>query len=242
MRTITTLAISALAEASAPYGIESFDPRDSRQVRAAVSVISSKICRKESLTDALEFIESLSTRYIDPSAVISRVLTLCVTYNNFNDESNSIDTLVRDIMMKIPQTRLNIVIEDTISCLLYELEEFCNISLTNGTPGTIHNEEDKFVAMTICRGVILVSSIFLDIKRGVKQGRSNISSIDDCHKGDTISSWVNSEFLMCFKRLRTLQSDFNLYLSFEALVLYASLFGLVVELVLMQITLSTLFS
>jgi len=201
---------------AASYGIDAFDPRDSRQVRAAVSVISSKFHQKNSLKDALNFIESLSTRYMDSSAVLSRVLIQCVTdelTGCYDEDSSNADSIVREIMHCIPTNRLTIVVEDACSCLLYSLEECCNSSIANGMqPGTIENVDDRKTAMTICRGAILISSIYLDMKRGmIQQATSSryTGIVDDFQK----LSWLNSEFLMCLKRLRTLQSDFNLYLS-----------------------------
>jgi hypothetical protein len=113
----------------------------------------------------------------------------------------------------IPTNRLTIVVEDACSCLLYSLEECCNSSMANGMqPGTIENVDDRKTAMTICRGAILICSIYLDMKRGmIQQATSSryTGIVDDFQK----LSWLNSEFLMCLKRLRTLQSDFHLYLS-----------------------------
>lgn len=213
-----TMRLHRMKVIASKYGIASLDPRDSRQVRSAISIISSQVCGPDPIKDVLEFLDAWSTGYFDVSSLLARIVVHRVTDTDCSHTSTSTSTAeeeslslkeanVRSAISLIPPARMVTVIEDSLSCLIHSLQELCDTKALKGSPGSLVNREDELQAITLCRGAIFVTSIFLDEKR----------SQSSCHDIAQTHTWVNSEVLLLLKRLRTLQLEMRVFLSVAAL-------------------------
>jgi hypothetical protein len=119
---VRLLKIKALA---ASYGVGCFDPRNSKHVRAVVSMIASSVHRpQQSIRDAVEFAESWGRTSIDMSAVLTRAMLLRAThFALFSSQSVQFESHLQQSLECLPGELVQVVCEDCMTFLLQELQD-----------------------------------------------------------------------------------------------------------------------
>lgn len=152
------------------YGISSFDPRDIKQVRAAVILISSRNNGLQSIKDSIDFVEGWSSCTVDITSILSRAISF--RFTQISLEYDNDNELVKLINL-IPTSRLMVVIEDACMYLIDIINNLVNKSKTNGKiSGSLTDADDENTAKCICKGAISITSIYIDSKYGNKTATS----------------------------------------------------------------------
>ena len=182
---------------AARYGIIGVDPRNVQQIRAAAAMISVRMDCPRAIPDAIELVQHVSS--FNVSALLSRALVHRATnaLTHFADEYER-DKTIQQALAFVPQSRLTVVVEDAVACLVGMIDELCgSLSSTLGEM-TIEGEkglkerekglkdrekqvcDDKNMSMILCRSAICITSHYLDEKRGLRGlSRSPTATFDD---------------------------------------------------------------
>lgn len=210
---IRLLRLKAIA---ASYGISNFDVRNTRQLRGVVNIIATSYWVDRSITDCIEFAEawnsiSIDLPYILGRALIARVLVrerLSTSSDQIYDDVHPLEVLdktklLEDAFRSIPDHRQALATETAVSYLIDNLEDICaKISRGNASGAEITTLKEE--ASMACSGAVTLGHLLLD----------GLGSVRDAPKW---AGFITTGLLSALKRIRFLQSDYNIYLSVSGL-------------------------
>ena len=233
-----SIRLLRLKSIASTYGVSNFDVRSTRQLRNVVSIIASAYWEPKSIEDAIEFAEGWNSINVDLPYILGRALIYRVFVRSpaptASDEklpelemppmeALAKKKLLEQSFLSIPEHKRALVTETVITFLLHRLEDICEAMEENGDLNTeeLNVLKEEF-AMT-CSGAITIGGMQLeagnlsktsgDLRRdGAKFGttaserNSRISNAND-------EEILNANMLLSLKRIRFLQSDYNIYLS-----------------------------
>lgn len=207
------LKIKALA---ASYGVGSFEPRNSKQVRSVVIIIASSVHRPDAVRDALEFASSWGSTSVDMKAVLSRALIQRASnLSLFLSSAVRFEEDLKRVLDALPEELKQVVVEDALTFILEDLESVSDtITYSPGGSGAKNSEgEAKTRAEMMVRAALHLVSHYLDVVREdpvVDSGdasharRARFLEQSDC--------WINADLLASLKKILTLQSAHGIFL------------------------------
>lgn len=220
------LKIKALA---ASYGVENFEPRNSKQVRAVVILIASSLHRLEAVRDAVEFASSWGSSSVDMSAVLTRAIVQRSTNAKvFSTQNSSFDEQLKRAIEYLPEELVQVVLEDSLIYLLDDLTDVSEEIVFQ--PETVASDaastDAKRRAEMDVRAAVLLTSHYLDITRRDSGAASSSSATTTAASVDTTTAskerrirfqekrdeWINADLLARLKRIATLQISHGVYL------------------------------
>lgn len=211
---------------AASYGVTVFEPRNSRQVRAVVSIIANSVHKSSSIMDAVEFASSCGNCSLDINAVLTRALILRATNSTLHGtDSTAFEHSIKATMEALPVVRKHVIIEDALLYLLGDLEERTDsIEYDPDHTSRVKQSEEKRLVEMVLQSATLLSAHYIDSLRGNGDNLSSNSSKPSSGAkyartttaGAAVQSpysfWVNSCLVSKLKRLHGLQSH-GVYLS-----------------------------
>ena len=211
------LRIKSLA---ASYGIESFEPRNGKQVRSVVILIANTMHRPESIRDAVEFSSSWGNSSVDMKAVLTRAIILRSTnIALFVSEATKFESTLRSSLIYLPTDMKQIVCEDVVAFLLEELsDESDGIQYQPGQNGSAAVAKTKKRAEMLIRAAVAVCSHYLDTTRDQTEtpeggGAEAAAANKRIRSHEQLEGSINSDLLQLFKRILTLQTVHDIFLS-----------------------------
>lgn len=204
---------------AASYGIESFEPRNGKQVRSVVILIANTMHRTESVRDAVEFSSSWGSSSVDMKAVLTRAIVLrCTNLSLFLAHSGRFEETLRTSLSFLPGELKQIVCEDAVAFLLEELvDEVEEITYDPEKTSSATVTKSKQRAEMLMRAAVVLSSHYLDITR------ENAEEVPPVVAGSTApkrirshelqEGSINSDLLQLLKRILTLQTAHDIFVS-----------------------------
>lgn len=222
------------------YGIESFDPRNSKQVRAVVAIIANSVDHVNAIQDAVEFAASWGSNSIDVNAVLTRALILRATNSTIYSGNNMrFEVDLKQTLEVLPMNRKHIIIEDALKYLIDELEEATEylvydpiINKVLLVDPKVSNTDEVLNAEMIVRSTMILVSFYIDFVKADATTDSNSKQNSNSDSTQTTSFiagtfiakkrtvraqssmnrfWINSELLNNLKRVHNLQT-YGIYL------------------------------
>lgn len=196
--------LEKLRDTAAVYHITGFDIRDKRQIRSVISLIIAQTDSPTSVSDALSIVDTYSSYGIDVTSVLSKALVYRLLQPDVN---YSRDSLTHQVIQYIPQSRTVPVFEDAVHNLLAQLEEQRMEYLSSEAidNGKLLNDIAKSNYVQALLGATLLTSIFCD------ELKPSLSNLGHTH----LSHTLHTDLLLQLKKLRILQSEFDLYLKVD---------------------------
>lgn len=232
---IRLLRLKAIA---ATYGISNFDVRNTRQLRGVVNIITTSYWMPKSIADGIEFAEAWSSISIDLSYILGRALISRVFIREVVPDSVSATAeempplepaekrkLLEDAFKWIPESRLALVMETAISFLVDRLEEVC-LLISAGISSENELSALREEASMACNGAVTLGYLYLEGSAPTKnsaatgtRGGSSVLGTAVILTADSSrhTGYINIELLAILKRLRFLQSDYNIFMSVSGL-------------------------
>jgi hypothetical protein len=229
------LRIKALA---ADYGVENFDPRNSKQVRATVIIIASSLHREHSVRDAVEFASSWGSKSVDMASVLTRaVIQRCLNRSSVDLKNARFEEDIKGAVSFLPEELVRVVLDDVLSFLLDDLDEVSQeidfdpaaAIAASGAEGKSTYTDAMYRAHMDVRAAIVLAAHYLDVTRAnadffssapaVKVvGEGAGSSCDSAPKErsgapESWDSWISAELLLNLRRIATLQTSHRVFLS-----------------------------
>ena len=230
------LRLHRIKTIAARYNIASFDPSNKMQVKAAANIIccssvvneSTKGPDLQSLLDALELVSLWGEDSPELSGLFTRTLVDRATSPRYVDACGDEDSAsrfhaVKDVFSVVPRHRLQAVVEDTCTYFIDELSwvrEEAKFACDDTVSEYLNSLESQIAALCLVRGIICVTSIYLDDQLSSK---NSISQIENCQGAsarkllEQTSTIVNNDMLLCAKRLRLLYTEHQLVISMSEL-------------------------
>jgi hypothetical protein len=204
------LVIKALA---AEYGVENFDPRNSKQVRSVLILIANSVHRPGAIRDAVKFAVSWGGRSVDMTAVLTRAVILrCSEASLFAAQESKFEDQLRVALSQLPEESMTVVLDDALTYLLSDLEEAC--AEIDYDPAQVDGALDEMhtrAAMDL-RSALMLTAHFLDSTRAdAAPGTRRVRYVD------RKDEWITSDLLLQLRRLATLQTAHGVYLSLAEL-------------------------
>lgn len=207
------LKVKALA---ASYGVGSFEPRNSKQVRSVVIIIASSVHRPESILDAIEFASSWGSTSVDMKAVLTRALIQRASnVSLFLANSVRFEDELKNVLDALPEELKRVVVEDALTFLLDDLEGVADHIAYNPSGKDCEGSDTEFKrkAEMVVRAALHLVSHFLDVVRDDSAtGTADASQARRARFLEQNDCWVNSDLLANLKKILTLQTVHNVYL------------------------------
>ena len=218
------LRIKSLA---ASYGIESFEPRNGKQVRSVVILIANTTHRAESLRDAVEFSSSWGNSSVDMKAVLTRAILIRSTnLPLFLSHSGTFESTLRTSLGYLPAEMKQIVCEDAVAFLLEELaDEADNIAYEPGQTCSAAVREIKQRAEMLTRAAVVLCSFYLDVTReetelvtptvgtGSNESGNSAATKQRIRSHELQEGSIHSDLQQLLKRILTLQTVHDIFVS-----------------------------
>lgn len=220
------LRLQRIKSLASQYGIESLDPRDKNQIRKAASLISAQYESDASIRDAIEVVQAWSMANFDLTALLTRALVHRATATGTDDFIDMHrEDIIKAALADVPRARLTAVAEDTLTCLLGMLDEFVGNAAVDDVLKDTLGESDVSVRREmgmICESAITIVSWYLEEARNTEAANSGICNRIDAPatlSAEVIPSiWIDNDILNNLKRIRSLQSEFCIYLNMSKLL------------------------
>lgn len=208
------LKIKALA---ASYGVGSFEPRNSKQVRAVVIIIASSVHRPEAVRDALEFASSWGSTSVDIKAVLTRALIQRASnWTLFQSSGALFEEDIKRVLDALPEELKRVVVEDALTFLLDDLVEVSDNVTYNPSSKKCDGAEveSKRRAEMVVRAALHLASHYLDVIRedSSTAGSADASQARRARFHEQSDCWINAELLANLKKILTLQTAHDIYL------------------------------
>jgi hypothetical protein len=211
------LKIKALA---ADYGIENFDPRNSKQVRSVVILMASSLHRRTAVSDAVHFAASWGGNSVDMTAVLTRaVVQRCSDSSPFASQGGSFEDRLKAALTQLPAAQVEIVVDDALTFLLDDLEDVSDeIDFTPDSVADVSTSasEAKLRAEMDVRAALVLTAHYLEITRTPVVAHSTDAAGDAERRirySEKREDWITADLLARLKRLHTLQTAHGVYLS-----------------------------
>jgi len=204
---------------AASYGIESFEPRNGKQVRSVVILIANTMHRAESVRDAVEFSSSWGNSSVDMKAVLTRAIILRSTnLPLFLSHGGTFETTLRSSLGFLPSELKQIVCEDAAAFLLEELiDEADGIEYEPGQTSGAGVAEGKQRAEMLMRAAVVLCSHYLDVTREeaeeVPPAAAGSTAPKRIRSHELQEGSINSDLLQLLKRILTLQTAHDIFVS-----------------------------
>lgn len=218
---VESLRLQRIKTLAFQYGVDTFDPRDYKQVRAVAGLIASHVESPSSIPDAIEIVQAWSAGGFDISGFLTRALVHRASYQPVgpSEERGHIrKRLLASALKLVPSMKLKVVVESTINCLTQILEDICDDNDNADTDDDAENEnqpyfgelstsEDQERYSVCCESALYILSWYLDEKKGLPESPlysfnshsntvgSMLASTDNHDSGDASDTLIsNSSF------------------------------------------------
>jgi hypothetical protein len=198
------------------YNIDRFDSRDSKQIRMAVSIIASRSNSPTAVADAMDFSSDWTNSKSDKTALLTKVLVQRLTEDfELDSENQEIDKKIFNILEIIPKIDLRLVLED---CIAYVFDEIDSVSeqIKNRHSTAFSESTLKKFGLHLTRGAIIIFKFFLDGNSDSAQNESASHYLSKRNETE-MSVVINTYNFGYLKRLFSLQSNYDIYLSLQDL-------------------------